>query len=77
MKKVICILRHGQTLHNLNHQFSSINEVCLTSWGEQQARLLGKAMAHFAPKKIVASDLKGQGSAIGEVQEARLSNSIS
>ena len=57
MSRVVCIVRHGQTVHNLQERCSGINEHPLTLVGQEQARLLGKALELYSAQRIISSDL--------------------
>ena len=53
----LIVVRHGQSVSNLQQRFTGQNETDLTSLGHQQAENTARFLDHYSIDKIYASDL--------------------
>jgi 2,3-bisphosphoglycerate-dependent phosphoglycerate mutase len=53
----ICVFRHGQTIDNLDHDFSGIHDVDLTTTGIEEARRIGEKLKSEPVRKAYQSNL--------------------
>ena len=54
----LIVVRHGETLYNVQSRFTGQTDIPLSALGEQQAAALGKRLAAEPLAAIVASDLR-------------------
>jgi alpha-ribazole phosphatase len=54
----LIVVRHGETLYNMQRRFTGQSDIPLSALGEQQAAALGKHLAAEPLAAIVASDLQ-------------------
>ena len=54
----LIVVRHGETLYNIQHRITGQSDVPLSPLGERQAELVGAYLAHEKIDLIVSSDLQ-------------------
>jgi alpha-ribazole phosphatase len=54
----LIVVRHGETLYNVQSRFTGQSDISLSALGEQQAAALGKRLAAASLDAIAASDLR-------------------
>ena len=54
----LIVVRHGETLYNIQNRITGQSDVPLSPLGERQAELVGAYLAHEKIDLIVSSDLQ-------------------
>ncbi len=54
----LIVVRHGETLYNIQHRITGQSDVPLSPLGERQAKLVGAYLAREKIDRIVSSDLQ-------------------
>lgn len=55
---LLAIVRHGQSVYNLENRFTGLADIDLTDHGREEARLAGKKLQSFHFPYVFVSDLK-------------------